>query len=180
MKQSQKSGFTLIEVLIVMVIISVAIVGLMTTQTHSTLHDETLEEDILALQACENKIELLRDLANADFAAFFPDHKPGQALASFAVPGLSLQDNDPDGMCGKIEFPISITDPMKLGETNAETDWDISVLDMNGNSVVDVEVDEGSLIEPIIILQIRVSVQYKSVIGKDRERKLIATMYGPK
>lgn len=173
-KQSQKSGFSLIEVMFLIIIVSISLVGLMNVQTSAQLADEANEEDIYALQACEQKIEELRDAAIQDFSTFYDDYNASSANNGFAVEGLTVQEDDLDGLCGRIIFPESNG---TLDETNpdADPDWDPTVLDMDADG----DTTEANLdYADVDILQIKVVVEYKSVTGNNRNRKLIATIYG--
>jgi len=180
MTNQQQSGFTLIEAMILAVILSVAIGGLMSTQTRLILSDEEKEETIIAMQACEDMAEVLRDEAVNNFYQLFDTYKNGSTSGkdNFIVNGLSVQTDDPDGKCGRIEFPE--TNGL-LDEAHADTDWDSVILDMDCDpttTITNPGIPLDDMNSTVKVLQARVSVQYKSVTGAAREQKIIVTLYG--
>jgi len=115
----------------------------------------------------------LRNAAATSFATLFPLYKNGTANANFDVTDLIAQDGDADGLCGKIEFPETAG---LIDETHVDTDWDPDVKNFDGLGTADnTAVDD----DDIRILQVKVLVQYKSITGNDREKQIVATIYGP-
>lgn len=107
-----RRGFTLLEVLVVMVILTFAVGMLSSAMTAASRLGAQQRESALAGEEARRMLELMR---GEDFAQLYaryntvPDDDPGGAGtgpgANFAVPGLRAVTGDADGLPGQILFP---------------------------------------------------------------------------
>lgn len=111
-KGSSRSGFSLIEIAVVMTLLVIAIGGLSSAVVSSVRLSRTNEETAIANDAAR---QMIAEMRNVGFSTIFVSFNtnaaddPGLAGSApgpnFPVPGLSPQADDPDGMVGEIEFP---------------------------------------------------------------------------
>jgi len=114
-RRSRRGGFSLVEIMICMTVISVAVVGVMGSITSSSSLGDSNRESSVAYRAVQRAIEQMQ---GSDFtqvwAAYNDDDAddPGGIGTApgrhFDVPGLTPQEGDADGRVGRITFPISI------------------------------------------------------------------------
>ncbi len=109
-----RSGFSLIEVLISVTLITVAVVGAMSSITSTASLGESNRESALAYRAAQRRLEQVQASAFEDAYALYNadplDNPAGIAAPGphFDVAGLAPQDSDADGRVGRVIFPISI------------------------------------------------------------------------
>ena len=97
------TGFTLIEVMLVIGILAIATMGFVLAQWSSVRTDTSSQHDETALTVARDKIEELRSVPFSDLdPATGKYHNTG-----FDVEGLGTVAGDPDGMVGLIQ----ITEP---------------------------------------------------------------------
>ena len=139
-KMKQK-GFTLVEVMGTVSIMSIGILGLFQTLLLTTRLNTFSREKTIAMEAAREKLEELRVYEFQEiYRAFNSDHSddpdgPGTGPGpNFEVQGLNVRSDDPDGMTGRIAFPERETTvdpelemPRDLNGDGLITDDDISL-----------------------------------------------------
>lgn len=105
-------GFTFVEIMIVLVILVVALGIYASTVVSLSRSGPINRETALAMEAARSKLEELYSVpADEAFARYnaSPADDPGGAGTApgntFAVFGLDLQEGDPDGFVGQVQFP---------------------------------------------------------------------------
>jgi hypothetical protein len=114
--KTSESGFTIIELLLVMSVVMVALMVLSQSVGSAMKLTEVNRESALAMDGAQEMIELLD--GTEDFRGLFalynadPDDDPGLPGTApgpgFFVEGLDPADDDPDGLVGEIYFPAEI------------------------------------------------------------------------
>ncbi|MBL8862444.1 MAG: hypothetical protein JNK02_10590 [Planctomycetes bacterium] len=160
------AGFSILEVCMAIVTLTVTLVGI----TGSILAGDRLQyvnrESALAEDAARQMIETLR---GAPFATVFARYNgtnvddpagfvaPG---ADFAVDGLRAAPDDPDGLAGRIEFPVDPLAPGVLREDLADAGLDMPA-DLDGDGVIDGANHSGDY----RLLPVRVQVRWTGRSG---------------
>jgi prepilin-type N-terminal cleavage/methylation domain-containing protein len=139
-----KSGFTLVELMIASMVLLVASMGLVAAFVAAVNLQETTRETTLAAQAAREKIE---EIQGADFDSAFATFS---AAMNFAVEGLTPVEWDPDGMVGSVYFPVSAADPTLLDEAFV-TDGGEMPRDLNGDGDAVDTLNTGYLILPVMV-----------------------------
>jgi len=109
-----RAGFSLLEITVALAFLAVAGGGLMSAIVSNMMTSRVNRETAIAHDAARAHMERLqaRDFREI-FAAFNSDPSddpggPGTAPgAGFAIPGLSVRPDDPDGLVGRIELPAT-------------------------------------------------------------------------
>ena len=167
-RPNHRSGFSLIEVTVVMVIMTVAVGLLSSTMTSTSRVGPMLREESLAAEAARFQFESMRIEEFSQLFALFNDDPnddpggPGTAPgASFDVENLTPLEGDADGAVGRVVFP----------EVNGRLAEDCNLArlgfprDLNGDG----EIDSGDHASDYTILPIELVVQWK---GRSGPRKL--------
>lgn len=112
-RTSGRSGFTIIEVMVAVTVLVIAVVGIVGSMLSSMALNRVNRETAIAQQAARRMMEevsgvpfrdtfvIYNTVVGDDGAASMPERG-----ADFAVLGLQPQNGDPDGMCGRIVFPV--------------------------------------------------------------------------
>jgi len=167
-------GFTLVELLVVVTIMTLAL-GEVTRSmlTISKLEPISRESD-LALQAAATQIDTMRALPFATLFSRFnsnPADDPGAAGTapgnSFSVTGLDVRVGDIDGMTGRIEFPVA---GLELREDVDDVELGLP-RDLNLDGMTDA-LDHAN---DYAILPVRIVIEWSSN-GRDRQIQLMTTM----
>lgn len=160
------SGFTLVELLIAMTILSVAMLGAVGTLTQISSLAGSNRESTLAYQSARAMLERVQAVPFEEALQRFNDDPaddpagPGSAEGMhFAVPGLNLQATDDDGFCGRVLLPGSGT--TSLREDLVDAGFGLPA-DLNGDGVID-GVDHSA---DKILLPIRVQVEWIGMSGE--------------
>jgi type II secretory pathway pseudopilin PulG len=126
-----ETGFTLLEVTIVGVILTIAIVGVMAVFTSITQQTESALETDVAVEALRSKVEEMRSTTfTAVFASYTSGGTPG---STFAVAGL------PAAVTGTAQGAITF-----LGEADAAAYWGVAAdLDGDGSTATGAPVSAG-------------------------------------
>jgi len=150
MKSScQQDGFSYIELMVSLVIVTVGIMGIMATTTSSFKLTNISKRETLAMNAAQQMIETIRNDANfaqiyANYNTDAADDPGGAGLspgANFAVTGLSVAATDADGMAGRISFPdVNVGGVLQLREDIVNAEWGMTY-DFRYDGVTDVGVD---------------------------------------
>ncbi|MFT7668563.1 MAG: prepilin-type N-terminal cleavage/methylation domain-containing protein [Planctomycetota bacterium] len=172
-RQSDKRGFSLLEVMIAMTILTVCCGMLTSTITGTMQHKRINRERQIAVEAARAVIE---DLHNVDFYDAYwtynqdgTDDEGGEGTAPgshFAVPGLDPVDGDLDGFVGEILLPGKTAVLLE----NAENAMLGLPRDLNGDLIID-ERDHSS---DYLILPVVVKINWKS--GKRTHEFKLCTM----
>ena len=171
------AGFSLLEVTVVMVIMTVAVGLLSSTMTSTSRVGPMLREEALAAEAARFQFETLRTVPFEELYARYNDDDaddpegagtaPG---AGFAVPGLSPQAGDADGLAGRFLFPE------KNGRLAEDADFERLGFprDINGDGAVDSE-DHA---DDYTILPIEVVIEWNGRVG-DRQLRFQTALVAP-
>lgn len=107
-----RAGFSLLEVSVVLVVMTVAVSMLASTMTASARVGPLMREEALAAEAARFEIESLRTVDFEDVYRTYnddpSDDPEGAGTAPgrhFAVEGLDPREFDQDGFVGRFEFP---------------------------------------------------------------------------
>jgi type II secretory pathway pseudopilin PulG len=164
------SGFTYVEVMISVAILSMALLGLLATILNVSRMNAVLREDILAMRAAEKVVETMRGTEFAKIFATFngtpgDDPPPGPGTAAgphFDVEGLIPKRDDADGKCGRIFFPTlpEDVDGVELREdvTIPET---LLPRDLDGDGVI----GSASVAGTYKILPVGIRVEWTGIRG---------------
>ena len=140
-------GFTLIEVMCVMVIMVIAILGFVSGLGASVQDLSASGESFHALNAARSKVEELR---GQPFGRLYADYGPGSGGETFAVPyqenGKTLTLQNPNGgNAGSIIFAVNET------SIPADFRW-VAAYDLNGDGDTgDVDVSADYKILPVLV-----------------------------
>lgn len=174
---STARGFTLVEVLVVAVIITIAL-GEVTRSmlTISRLEPMTRQSDT-ALQAAATQLDMMRasefDTLVARFNQADADDPEGPGTApgpSFAVDGLQVRSGDPDGMAGRVELPL-VADELREAVDDVE-------LGMPRDLDFDGAIDALDHSVGYAVLPVRVIIEW-SAEGHDHRVELSSTLASP-
>ncbi|MFT5049294.1 MAG: prepilin-type N-terminal cleavage/methylation domain-containing protein [Chlamydiales bacterium] len=141
---SRRAGFTLIEVMVAVVLLSVAMLGFSRAVVSSMIASDTDRGVRMAAEASRSQLETL---LGSDFSQVFalyndnPADDPGGVGtapgSTFDVEGLDVQDGDADGQVGKFLLPFV----QKAGIWELREDLDLPELglprDLSGDGIID-------------------------------------------
>lgn len=127
-----RAGMTFLELLVVMVVMTVAVTMFTSMVVHTSRQRGINRENAIAANAARTKVELMRNEDFRDIFAMFngdPDDDPkGSGTAPgnlFEVPGLTLLEDDEDGFAGEVIMPVIIrqtkSDDSSWGSTTLDT-----------------------------------------------------------
>ena len=161
----KRAGFTLVEVMVALVLLSVAMVGFSQSIVSSMVAANTDRDVRKATEASRGAMERL---AGADFSELFalyngnpgddPDgagSAPGQA---FDVTGLTVLDDDDDGQVGQVLMPfVEVAGIWQLRE-----DLNLPELglprDLSGDGIID-SLDHST---DYVLLPARIRIEWKA------------------
>lgn len=165
--RARRNGFTLIELTIVLVVMSVAVGLLSSTVTQTARVGPMLQEEALASEAARSQFETLHTVPFSDLYALFneddgddPDGEGTAPGVHFAVAGLTVQPGDADGFVGQFVFPElngRISESVEFPRLGLPRD-------LNGDLVV----DTADHSDDYAILPVEVVIQWRGRSG-DRE-----------
>ncbi|MDA1264993.1 MAG: hypothetical protein O2816_07940 [Planctomycetota bacterium] len=168
---------TLIEVMISILILTVAVYLLSSTVTAAIGHSEVKRERGIAVEAAANLIEQLHAQEFEDLWALYnedpSDDPQGSGTAPgrhFAVPGLDAMEADVDGLVGEVVMPVKKSEPgFALREDEIAAELGLP-RDLNGDLLIDDQDHSGDYIVLPVIVRV-------SWTGKAGNRQFeIATM----
>ncbi|MEE2940813.1 MAG: prepilin-type N-terminal cleavage/methylation domain-containing protein [Planctomycetota bacterium] len=168
----KRSGFTMVEVMVALLVLTVAVQILSSTVTASISYTRVKRERAAAVVATTNVIETMHSLPFYDLFATYdedPDDDPdgpGTAPgARFEVDGLTPLPGQE--FVGRIEFP---TEGTRLVETVPDRRFG-TPRDLNGDLLIDGDDRSGDY----LVLPVVVTVEWTSQLGERRFE--IATMF---
>ena len=164
LETQRRAGFTLVELMISVVILTLCCGMLATTLSATGMHRSTNHEQGLAVEAARGVIE---DMHNWKFGGVYtlynadpnddpdgPGTGPGK---HFAVEGLSPADDDPDGFVGEVILPVN-SGPLLESAVNQALGMP---RDLNG----DMTIDELDHTLDHIVLPVKVVLRWKGAAG---------------
>ena len=162
-----RAGFTLVELTVVMVVLTLAIAMFSSTLASTAARTPLAREQSAAAEAARRQLEILRSEPYGEVFARFnaepaddPDG-PGSAPGSgFAVRGLQAMPDDADGLVGELLFPAAGT---ALRE-DLQSELFGTPRDLNGDTLID-DVDHAG---DYIVLPVLVRVRWASAGGAER------------
>ncbi|MDQ7778421.1 MAG: prepilin-type N-terminal cleavage/methylation domain-containing protein [Planctomycetota bacterium] len=124
--RSGAAGFTMLELMIAIAVLTVAIFGLLAAQLYCVVLDDATKETNIALNAIRLKVDEIRShdfislpaCYRSDVATFHPEHSAG-----FEVQGIELQDGDPDGLAGLVVIEQQPADQYQPIVIRVEVSW---------------------------------------------------------
>lgn len=169
------SGFTLVEMAVVMAILTVAIAMLAQTLAAASRLEPIAEESTLAAEAARTQFERMRAVPTSELVARYdadpsndplgPGTAPG---ATFSVEGLAALSAA--GVVGRIEFPTVVgvvseeSDDLELGMPR----------DLDGDGTV----EAGDRASDWVILPVRIRLEWASQTGRGERRSIeLFTMF---
>lgn len=173
MRARGRSGFSLVEILIACTIFVLVAGATANTVVVANALNDTNRETVQATMAAESALEILKGTAfDEAFARFNASEADDPALGEspgigFAAPGLKAQDDDADGLAGRIEFP---GDGTELREDVQDRE-----LGMPRDLDRDGETDDEDHAATYCILPVRVVVEWSGT-GGDRRVELVSTL----
>ncbi len=168
-----RTGFSLVEVLLAAVILTVAVTGIAGSVLSALALNRVNRETALAQQAARRVIEEVSSVPfNQAFACYNADagDDAGLLIAArgpgFAVPGLQPLAGDPDGMCGRVIFPtiVNAGGVEELREDSADGALGMP-RDLNGDGNPPDALDHSG---DYRLLPVRVRVEWQGVSGERR------------
>ena len=171
-RSSGRAGFTLVEIMISAIVLVLGLLGFVRVIAASVGASSRNQESNQAIQAARAKIE---EIQTADFADLFRlynavagDDPAGAGTApgaTFTVPGLQADPNDPDGIVGQVLLPAMLG---AGGVWEVREDFQSNSLgtprDLSGDGIIDQldhSLDYG-------VLPVQVSLQWRGVRGVSR------------
>ncbi|MFT7678178.1 MAG: prepilin-type N-terminal cleavage/methylation domain-containing protein [Planctomycetota bacterium] len=162
---TRRGGFTLVEVMVAFVLLSVAMMGFSRSVVSSMMAANTDREVRKATEASRGVMERL---SGANFEDLFElyngnalDDPDGAGTApgpTFSVTGLTLQDDDDDGMVGEVLLPFVQVGGVWI----VREDLDLPELglpqDLSGDGVID-SLDHS---DDYLLLPARIRIQWKA------------------
>ena len=150
---TSRAGFSMLEVMLVMIVMTLAISMLAGTISSTAKMGPLQIENAIATEAARKNLEFMRihELTEvfARFNADPADDPDGAGTApgqNFQVEGLSPRAGDADGMCGRIRFPgdgIDLREDVNDGQLGMPRD-------LNLDGVVEtVDVSDSYVILPV-------------------------------
>lgn len=163
------AGFTLLEVMIAMTIVTTTLVGLFSAILTISRLNATNREGLAAMRGAEQMIEILK---NTDFDKVFASYNkspaddplPGPGTApgpNFDVLDLVPRPDDPDGKCGRIVFPTDASGTQLL---ESKVDPELGMpWDLNGNGTIDaLDVSSTAQLLPVTIV-----IEWQGIKGRE-------------
>jgi len=162
-----RRGFTLLEVMIALTVVTASMVGLFSTILHLSRMNATNAENLAAMRGAEKMIETMK---NTEFGRIFAtynasaadDPPPGPGTApgpNFDVEGLVPRSDDPDGKCGKILFPTG-SGSSQLREDTVDRDL-MMPRDLNGNG----KIDGADVAATYTLLPVTIQIDWQGIQG---------------
>ena len=111
-ERPSRNGFTLVELVVSFSALLLLLLGFTRVLVSTSMASSTTHEAAIAKEAARSMIEELKAVDFADAFALYnddPGDDPGGVVvpgSNFAVPGLQLRQDDPDGFAGEILFPL--------------------------------------------------------------------------
>jgi prepilin-type N-terminal cleavage/methylation domain-containing protein len=163
----RRAGFTLVELTVVMVVLTLAIAMFSSTLASTAARTPLAREQTAAAEAARRQLEILRSEPFGEVFARFnaeaaddPDG-PGTAPGpGFAVRGLRAMPDDADGLVGELLFPA-------IGAALREdlpSELFGTPRDLDGDTLID-DVDHAG---DYIVLPVLVRVRWESAGGAER------------
>lgn len=165
---SASGGFTVLEIAISLVVLSVAIGGLVAASISSYQLSRANQERSAAHTAAREMVEQLRSEDPVEVFALYNDDPdddpdgPGTAPGSgFRVAGLTALDDDADGLVGEVYFPVDAGGVLREDTVNGALD---TPRDLNLDGVVDSDARDGDY----QILPVGVRLQWRGPKAEGR------------
>lgn len=175
MRASPRAGYTLIEILIVMVVMMVAVTMYSSSVGAIARQREISRESAVAAAASQVALERMRDCEFRDLWPLYnadPDDDPGGAGTApgsrFAIPGLDALPDSPDGLQGEVILPAIQRRVGELPIWELREDFEDTGLGMPRDLTGDEVVDSFDHAEDYRVLPVMVRVQWQGPTGPRR------------
>ncbi|MBI1850461.1 MAG: prepilin-type N-terminal cleavage/methylation domain-containing protein [Planctomycetes bacterium] len=120
---TQRAGFTLLELMIGTVVMSVSLIGMLGVIESGFAMSRSARELSAAKIAAVKKLEQIRELSRTNFGQVVPTYSGTSAARNFAVPPLSPTIGDADGLPGRVTAAPSALGGTKLLDVTVRIDW---------------------------------------------------------
>lgn len=162
MKSRRDRGMTLLEIVVAIGILAIGLVGLVSVIVHTTRHNATMRENLIAMRAAEKQIE---EMQNTSFDLVFSTFN-APAKKTFDVTGL--KSPIPSTKVGSIKFPTDAGGTQLLETATGAVMGGGSNLDLNGNGSIDAGNIANLAGTPATygVLPVEIELQWRGVQGK--------------
>lgn len=164
-QRSSRSGMTLTELMVAMMVMTVSVYILSSTITATIAHSAGKRERVRAVEAVRSLLEEMRSLPCSSLFALYnddPSDDPGGVNtapgSSFLVEGLEAQEMDADGFVGEIILPAANA-PLREDAVNAPLGLP---RDLNGDALID---DKDHSLD-YILLPVQIRVKWSGYVGE--------------
>ena len=154
--------------MIAAIVVGVALLGAVVAMIDSMSLTRVNRDAAVARQAARLELESMQGV---DFDQIFAAYNDAVADdggltvpvsgSGFAVAGLTPQNGDPDGLCGKISFPVADGGPSDVLRENLDDVRFGMPRDINLDGVI----DGGNHADNYVLLPVRVQVEWRSATG---------------
>ena len=120
---TQRAGFTMLELMIGTVVMSVSLVGMLGVIGAGFGMSRSAREFAAARTAAVKKLEQIRELSRTNFVQVVPTYSGNSATRNFAVSPLSATVGDADGFPGRVTVAPSALGGTKLLDVTVRIDW---------------------------------------------------------
>ncbi len=161
---SARSGMSLVEAMVAVMVLTIAVYMMSATITTSLVHTQVKREQAMAVEMARNQLEILRGASFDDLFALYnhvPEDDPGGRGTApgpyFAIPGLDPGPDDRDGFVGEIVLPAAravLREDAKVEDLGLPRDLD-------GDFVI----DSADHAEDYLVLPVVVRVEWKGRAG---------------
>ena len=122
-RSSFRAGFTLLEMMIGSIVMSVSLVGMLGVIGAGFGMSRSARELTQAKDAAVRKLEQIRELSRTNFAQVQANYTGTSAARNFAVPPLSATVGDADGRPGRVTVVSSALGGASLLDVTIRVDW---------------------------------------------------------
>ncbi|MCY3004091.1 MAG: prepilin-type N-terminal cleavage/methylation domain-containing protein [Planctomycetota bacterium] len=175
----RRRGFSLLELMIAISVMSVGLLGFTQAMVTALRAQLLARQQAIATEAARRQIEIMGSTQFSEvfrrFNGATVDDPAGVVVpgANFAVPGLTAQVGDADGMAGEVLFPVDSVAPEELREDIANTALG-TPLDLDVDGAVD-GVDHSNdyqMLPVVVIVRWRGAagegqIQLETILGED-------------
>ena len=169
-EQAGEAGYTLLELMIALVVVTIAVGAISTSMASTSSLSRATEERGIALDAALSVMEAMRATDPQEVFVRYNQTTLDDPAAGaspgryFAVPGLTVRPGDPDGFVGEVIFP---GDGVQLLESGTDVELGMP-RDLNGDGVTDPIIDLIDHAGDYTILPARVRIEWEGQGGRQR------------
>jgi type II secretory pathway pseudopilin PulG len=155
MRSRGRSGVSLLEIIVALGVLAIGMVGLVSVIVHTSRHNATMRENLIAMRGAEKQIEVLQ---NTSFDQIFTTYSAA-GNSTFDVTGL--KPVPPATRVGTILFPGGA---QLLETATGALMGTAATLDLNGNGSIDTA-DLSPAPVTYTLLPVSIELKWKGVQG---------------